>query len=143
MFNEQLQRIGLGLLTIFGGCLNGGCAILDPGGQVRRGLTQSKLYEWGEEGNFWVQGNGPQTERFTMAQGRIVMKEDPEGDPVVDWEKSAIEYFLTADPSADAAGTAMGQALTASTKQIEMLTGTVNKLLEAAIPLLAPVPVVP
>lgn len=114
-----------------------GCVALDPGGQVRKGLSQSKVYEWRNDGNFWAEGLGPQTERFTMAQGVIVMTVDEDGEPVIDFEKSRLEYYLRADPSADAAASAMTQALEASTQQMGAFTELLGTVIQAAMPLLA------
>jgi len=115
-----------------GGCL-AGCAWSDPGGQVARGLGQEKTYAWSENGNFSVQGKGPQTERFTMAEGNIVMKFDDDGNEVVDWGKSAIQYYLRADPNADVAGGAMAQGFEASTRQAEALGKVFSQAIGAAV----------
>ena len=143
--NEIRDRIVMAVLTSllsgFGGCLGTGCAMFDPGGQVRRGLEQRKLYEWRDDGSFWVEGVGTQTERFTMIQGQIKMQTGPEGEPVIDWENSLIEYYLAADPQADVAGNAMAQALTASTTQAEVFGKIIGDLMAIIAPLLAPVPV--
>lgn len=141
---QYVREYGMAALTsflaTFGGGLGTGCAMFDPGGQVRRGLEQAKIYEWRGDGSFWVEGKGTQTERFTMIQGSIKMKEGAEGEPTIDWENSGIEYYLSADPSADVAGTAMGLALAASTEQVKVLSKTVDGLISAVIPLIAPVP---
>jgi hypothetical protein len=107
-----------------------GCAAFDPGGQVRRSLTQSKIYEWREDGSFWVEGNGTQTERFIMAQGDVKIITNDEGDEVIDWENSHIAYYLEADPSADAASAAMAQALQASTQQVQYLSQTFDNMID-------------
>lgn len=118
-----------------------GCAAFDPGGQTRRSLTQSKIYEWRKDGGFWVEGNGPQTERFTMMEGYLVFERDENeeivyddyGEPKIDWEKSYIAYYLHADPSADAAASTMNQALAASTQQITALSNMVGDLTKAVL----------
>ncbi len=117
--------------------LASGCVAFDPGGQVRKGLTQSKVYEWRDDGNFWAEGRGPQTERFTMAQGVIVMTVDDDGEPVIDFERSRLEYYLRADPSADAASSALAQALQASTQQMAAFTELMGTAIQAVMPLLA------
>ena len=114
-----------------------GCAAFDPGGQVSRGLGQSKSYEWSDTGQFKVTGNGPQTERFTMAQGDLVMKVDKDGNEVIDWDKSKLAYYLRADPKADDAANAMNAALIASTAQVDRLSRSFDNLLASVLPLLA------
>jgi len=114
-----------------------GCVAFDPGGQVGRGLGQSKTYEWSENGRFRVDGNGPQTERFTMAEGDIVMSFDDDGNEVVDWSKSKIKYYLRADPKADDAANAMNAALLASTAQIDRMSQSFDNLLSTLLPMLA------
>lgn len=146
--NGQLQRIVFGVaasvLAVVTGCLPGGCALFtSPGEQIRQGMEQSTLKEWRADGGFWAEAKGTQTERYTMAQGRIVLKENEDGEAVIDLEESVIEYYLTADPSARDSGTAMGQALEASTAQAEVLGRTVSDLVGAMIPLLTSVPAVP
>ena len=111
--------------------MGAGCPLNDPGGAVRRGLGQSKVYEWGETGKFRVEGNGPQTERFTMAEGHIVMTLDEDGNDVPDWEKSYIQYYLRADPKADDAANAMTAALQASIEQSKNATAIITGLIQA------------
>ena len=89
----------------------------DLGGQVRRSLSQSKIYEWRPDGSFRMEANGPQTEGFIMAQGKLKMITDENGVEVVDWPNSEVEKYLRADPSGDAASNAMTHALQASTQQ--------------------------
>lgn len=117
-----------------------GCGMMFPGLQVKDALSQRKIYEWREDGGFWVEGTGTQTERFTMMQGVIVMKTDGDGNEVVDLEKSQIEYYLKADPSADSAASALGAALQASTDQMRAMGETLNKIVDSVMPLLSPVP---
>lgn len=114
-----------------------GCAWTDPGGQVRRGLEQRTLKEWRADGGFWAEGVGTQTESYTMAQGHLVLNEDG----TINTEKSVLEYYLKADPSADAAGTALGQALIASTEQAKAMSSVIESLASMVTPLLTPVPV--
>lgn len=118
-----------------------GCVALDPGGQVARGVGQAKTYGWDELGNFTVTGQGAQTERFTMAQGDIVMMAGPDGLPVIDYEKSRLEYFLTADPSAESAASVMGPAFEASTAQVRVLAGELGRIVDVLIQASMPVPV--
>lgn len=146
LLQGQLGKVVLGMLTpllaAFVGCLPTGCAMFTPGASVRRGLEQSKLYEWRADGGFWVEGKGTQTEAFTMVQGDIKMKEGEDGKPVIDWDGSTVAYYLSADPNADVAGTAMGQAFAASTAQMGMLNQTIDTLLSIVGPLI-PVPSAP
>lgn len=122
------QRTRTMMATLLcGSCI--GCVAGQPGGQVRRGLSQRKTYEWTEDGNFRVEGEGPQTERFTMMQGDMVMTVDADGNPVVDWENSTVAYYLSADPSADAAASTMGQALMASTAQVQAMSGSFDRMI--------------
>lgn len=110
--------------------LLGGCTALNPGGQVREGLRQTKTYQWDEQGRFSVTGQGSQTERFKMMQGAIVLNED--GTP--DLNRSAIEYYLEADPSAESAASVMGPAFEASTAQVKVLAETLGDLMKLLIP---------
>lgn len=143
MIEQYVRDFGMAaamnVLAMFSGCLAGGCAMFDPGGSVRRGLEQAKIYEWREDGSFWVEGVGTQAERFTMIEGVLVMKGGEDG-PVVDLEKSIITHYLTADPSAKVAGTAMGQALAASTEQIKASSQLIGDLVSTIVPLISPVP---
>jgi len=120
-----------------------GCVALDPGGQVARGVGQTKTYGWDEAGNFTVTGQGAQTERFTMAQGAILMMPGPDGLPVIDYENSRLEYFLTADPSAESAASVMGPAFEASTAQVRVLAGELGKALQLVTALLEKTMAVP
>ncbi len=132
------------ILAVFAIPVLAGCVAFDPGGQTRRSLTQSKIYEWREDGGFWVEGNGPQTERFTMIEGELAFLYNEDGTPAkdengehkVDWANSHIAYYLHADPSADAAASTMNQALAASTQQITALSTMVGDLTKAVVPLL-------
>ena len=114
-----------------------GCVALDPGGQVARGIGQTKTYGWDEAGNFTVTGQGAQTERFTMAQGAILMMPGPDGLPVIDYENSRLEYFLTADPSAESAASVMGPAFEASTAQVRVLAGELGSAISVLADLVA------
>jgi len=112
------------------------CVWGDPGGQVGRGLGQEKTYAWSETGAFSVAGKGPQTERFTMAEGDIVMAKDDDGNDVIDWDKSRVRYYLRADPSADAARDSMATALEMSTRQAEMIQRSFDNLIGSVLPLI-------
>lgn len=108
-----------------------GC--LSPGKETREALSQTKTYEWAEGGRFRVDAVGPQTERFLMLEGEIVMNED--GTP--NWAESKIAYYLSAEPSADAAAGAFGQALIAAVRQSEMMAksfGELTTLVSTLIP---------
>jgi hypothetical protein len=78
-----------------------------------------------------------------MAQGDIVMKPGPDGIPVVDYENSRLEYFLTADPSAESAASVMGPAFEASTAQVRVLAGELGSALRLVTELLEKTLVVP
>lgn len=101
-----------------------GCLAGDPGGQTRKALSQLKDYEWGEGGRFRVHAVGPQTERFLMLEGEIVMKDD--GTP--DFSKSTIAYYLSAEPAADQAAGAFAAAIAGSVKQMETMSEAFGKL---------------
>lgn len=133
MLSQYFKEIGTGLLISllagFGGCLSTGCALLMPGESVRRGMEQSKIYEWRTDGGFWVEAKGTHTESFMMLEGELVMKEGDDGKPVVDFERSRVTHYLAADPNVDVAGTAMGQAFEASTAQMKMFSDLVAGLM--------------
>lgn len=115
------------------GCLlNGGCTMINPGGQTAAALGQRKLIQWKADGTLIVDARGPQTERFTMAQGSIVLRENPEtGELEIDPEKSRLEYFLTGDPSATDARDASIVYAGESTKQVSAAMGAIRDLTQA------------
>jgi len=139
---QKWSLIGLGLFAA-GLAPTVGCAWADPGGQVARGLGQSKTYQWGADGNFSAVGQGTQTESFCMMEGDIAFQRkdgklllDKGGNPVPDMNKTKVRYYLRADPKADDAANAMGQALAASTAQAAILGQTITGMFNAVIPLL-------
>jgi hypothetical protein len=127
----MIRMVPVLLLLVLSSCL-----AFDPGGQVRRGLGQKKIYEWKADGGVWVEGEGPQTESFTMMEGSIVIGDDGE----VDWEQSRVTHYLRSDPSGRAAQGAMVAAFAASTEQTKAFSATVEKLVETIVPLLTPIP---
>ena len=100
-------KLMIGFLALVSGT---GCLLGDPGGQTRKALTQSKIYEVRADGSVWIEAVGTQTERFEVAGGDIVFLPEPDdsGRRVIDFSKSHIKYYVWADPSAkDASATAM------------------------------------
>lgn len=117
-----------------------GCLAMNPGGQVEKALKQSKIYEWRETGTFWAEAVGTHEEEFTMAEGNIVMKEDDEGNMVVDFEKSRLTHYLHAKPNAGAAASAAGLAFEASTQQVKAMSASFDKMVALIASTMAPVP---
>ena len=88
--------------------------------------------EWKEDGSFWTEGRGTQTEAFTMAEGVIVFNDDGS----INFAESQITHYLKVDPRADVAGTALDAGFAASTAQMQAVT----QLISALVPMLRPVP---
>ncbi len=114
-----------------------GCLWGNPGGEVRRGMTQQQRVGWSAEGNFTQEAEGTQTNNMLMAEGEIVMKEDDNGKPVIDFERSQLTAVLITSPSAQDASNALAQAFQASTAQAELfgktLEGMIIPLMQARL----------
>lgn len=97
------------LLAMLGtGCLlNGGCAMLDPGGTGRKMYDQRRSLSYSDQ-EFKTDAEGPQNESLEVieAEGKIVLT--PEGD--IDIEKSILTSYIkiSADPSSQAATQGLG-----------------------------------
>jgi hypothetical protein len=120
----------IAIVTLAGGC------ILDPGNQIRQGLSQQKTYEWTDSGTIRVHGVGPQEESFLMMEGSIVMT----GEGEVDWAASRITHYLRSEPSADEAMGAMSAILVANQQQSEAFYGLLETLAGALVPLIGTAP---
>ena len=114
-----------------------GCALIDPGGSSARAVRQYKEYSWTADGDFSVLGEGAQTERFTLASGNVVLKLDSDGRPVIDPEASTLEYYLTSEPSADGAVSALVAMAQISIEQGRATQQAYSDTLTALIDLLS------
>ncbi|HEB79106.1 MAG TPA: hypothetical protein ENI79_01350 [Rhodospirillales bacterium] len=117
------------------GILAAGAAVVavagcSPGLWTRQALSQTKIYEWRDDGGFWVEGKGPQEEIFTMMQGVIAF--NPDG--TVNLENSHVEYYLHAEPSADAAVDANATNAAAYTAMTAELVGLIRDLVPTIQP---------
>lgn len=125
-------RMWLLVLLIF---LLGGCLWGNPGGEVRRGMTQTQTVGWGADGNFTQTAEGTQTNNLLMAEGLIVMK-DGNGMPAIDFDQSRLTHVLITSPSARDASNALARAFEASTAQAEMFGKTLEGILSMVVPLI-------
>ncbi len=97
-------------------CGLGGCAVLNPGGQVKEGLTQATLYGWNEK-EFTADIKGTQEGEFTMAEGDIILNDDG----TVNFEESTISAYLHSKPSAQPAVDASAVFAEMGARQTESL----------------------
>lgn len=118
--------------------LNLGCAMFNPGGQVRQAIGQrfETVYSADE---FRNTGEGGQEVEITLAEGLVVMK-DGENGPVLDLERSALTAYFHMKPSGQAAVSASAIFAEMGARQIESMERTLQNVLAVLAPLLRPPP---
>ena len=119
------------LVTMLAVLLLVGC--ISPGKETKEALTDSQKFGWDDQGRFTADALGTHAHRFTMAQGVLVF--DAEGK--LDLVNSQVEYYLEADPSAQAAATTAGtmaQVLAMQTQQVTALVENMTSIVAAVVP---------
>lgn len=117
--------IGAVALLAWGVCGSMGCTGLN----ALFGHHQSKIYEWRENGSFWVEAKGSQTEAFEMNQTTTTYNKDG--------TVAAVDvYALKVTPDHGQTGATMAAGFEASAKMLE----TVDKMLGKVAPSFAAPP---
>jgi hypothetical protein len=117
------------------GLVSAGCVMTDPGGQVKKAMTQEQRVGWHENGAFDQYAIGTHTNDMVMAEGHIVLMIDPDGNEIIDHSKSTLTHYLRTSPGLEDTGNALGLMAKASTEQSKVFMDGFNAIVGMLVPL--------